>query len=120
MLATSPQKDLFHGLKLVTDETGSGTHLLNASFCRGMQNCFLKCDENSVNELLDMFLKDNNGGKGLICEVAKSNMLQTYRYTEGIKNYVKDNREEAEKEALECYKTIAAQDMRMAEMAKGS
>jgi hypothetical protein len=65
-----------------------------------------------------MFLKDDNGGKGLVHEVARSNMLQTRRYTEGIKNFVDDNREEAEKKALELYKTIAAQDTRMAEAAK--
>jgi hypothetical protein len=116
--ATSPRKDLFHGLKLVTEETVSGTHPLNAAFCKGLRDCFLKWDEDSVNEALAMFLKDDNGGKGLVHEVARSNMLQTRRYTEGIKNFVDDNREEAEKKALELYKTIAAQDTRMAEAAK--
>jgi hypothetical protein len=34
--ATHPQKDPFHGFKLVTDETAGANHCLHESFCRGL------------------------------------------------------------------------------------
>jgi hypothetical protein len=116
--ATSPCEDIFHGLKSVTDGTAAGSHPLNASFCQGLRNCFLKWDESSLDEALDMYMKDENGGKGLVREVAKNNMLNTHWYTEGVMNYVEDNREEAEKEAKAFYEMIAAQDEQLADAAK--
>ena len=44
----------------------------------------MKWDIVSGNESLDIFMKDKKGRKGLVHEVAKSNMLETAKYTEGI------------------------------------
>ncbi len=101
-----------------TNETAGANHCLHVSFCRGLRNCLLKWDKVSVNDALDIFMKDEKGGKGLVREVAKSNMLETRRYMEGIMNYVEHNRDLVENEAMEVFNNIKSKDMALAEAAK--
>jgi hypothetical protein len=78
----------------------------------------LKWDIVSGNESLDIIMKDKKGRKGLVHEVAKSNMLETHWYMEGIMNYVEHNRDLVENEARAVLNNIKSKDMAMAEEAK--
>jgi hypothetical protein len=118
--ATFPQKDPFHALKLVMEETSGASHGLHVSFCRGLRNCLLKWDKTSVDKALNIFMKDERDGKKLVHEVAKSNMLETARYTEGVMNYIKSDRSLVEKEALELFDNIRSKDLVLAKSAKGA
>jgi hypothetical protein len=65
-------------------------------------------------------MKDERGGKKLVREVAKSNMLETARYTEGIMNYIEGDRSLVEKVALELFDNIRSKDLALAKSAKGA
>lgn len=114
----APLKDLFHGVTACLRGFDGPAHPLHNAFKSQLWEAMLLQETESFEMNLTCYMQ--NEGKGLVREVAASEMMKLQKYRESIYNYTNPNPASAAKQIKDAFQAIAAQDSQFAAATKTS